>query len=387
MRRLVDYTKASLARRHGFLTGAKAEIQRENLNMACFASCITTTLLAVFLLVTPAIIPGWEPSVYHFAFLPVSVVFTVLTLTYRHFIPTPRYGTVIGIAFACALCTCTILIDALSEPIAPGSFIPLVFVTLPSLLVVRFAFSYGIIIFFDVLYWVLCVTFKNPYIAQYDVFQSLVSLAFSLCLAHLVMRYRINAWETRRRFEELSKRDTLSDIYNKRTLIEMAQAVIRAAGPVVSCALVVIDLDDFKGVNDQRGHYSGDTVLRDMARLLKEHFRSSDVLGRFGGDEFIVLMRGSLATHVVAAKLASLQQAFSDATEASVGARMTCSVGAIIAREQPVDFDSLFVQADDALYEAKRGQKGGVVIRDFRTLDASARGESAAAFGAVRNLP
>lgn len=387
MRRLIDYAKASLARRHDFLAGAREEIQRDNLNMACLASCITTTLLAFFLLVTPVIIPTWEPSAYHFAFLPVSIAFTALTLLYQHACPTPRYGTVIGLAFTCALCTCSILIDALSDPGAPGSFIPLVFVTLPSLFVVRFALSYSIIIFFDVLYCVLCVTFKNPYIAQYDVFQSVVSLAFSLCLAHLVMRYRINAWETRRRFEELSKRDTLSDIYNKRTLIEMAQAVIRAAGPVASCALVVIDLDDFKGVNDQRGHYSGDTVLRDMARLLKEHFRSSDVLGRFGGDEFIVLMRGSLATHVVAAKLASLQQAFSNATEASVGARMTCSVGAIIAREQSVDFDSLFVQADDALYEAKRGQKGGVVIRDFRTLDASARGESAAAFGAVRNLP
>lgn len=369
MRRLVDYMKASLARRHGFLTGAKAEIQRENLNMACFASCITTALLAVFLLVTPAIIPGWEPSVYHFAFLPVSVVFTVLTLTYRHFIPTPRYGTVIGIAFACALCTCTILIDALSEPIAPGSFIPLVFVTLPSLLVVRFAFSYGIIIFFDVLYCVLCVTFKNPYIAQYDVFQSVVSLAFSLCLAHLVMRYRINAWETRRRFEELSKRDTLSDIYNKRTLIEMAQAAIQAAGPAASCALVVIDLDDFKNVNDQRGHYAGDAVLRDMALLLKEHFRASDVLGRFGGDEFIALMLGSLPERVVNTKLLRLQHTFADATEASVGVRMTCSVGAVIAREQSVDFDSLFMQADNALYEAKRDEKGGIAIRNYCTLD------------------
>ncbi len=369
MRRLIDYTKASLARRHGFLTGAKAEIQRENLNMACFASCITTALLAVFLLVTPAIIPGWEPSVYHFAFLPVSVVFTVLTLTYRHFIPTPRYGTVIGIAFACALCTCTILIDALSEPIAPGSFIPLVFVTLPSLLVVRFAFSYGIIIFFDVLYCVLCVTFKNPYIAQYDVFQSIVSLAFSLSLAHLVMGYRINDWETRRQFEELSKRDTLSDIYNKRTLIEMAQAAIQAAGPAASCALVVIDLDDFKNVNDQRGHYAGDTVLRDMALLLKEHFRASDVLGRFGGDEFIALMLGSLPERVVNTKLLRLQHTFADATEASVGVRMTCSVGAVIAREQSVDFDSLFMQADNALYEAKRDEKGGIAIRNYRTLD------------------
>ncbi len=369
MRRLVDYTKASLARRHGFLTGAKAEIQRENLNMACFASCITTALLAVFLLVTPAIIPGWEPSVYHFAFLPVSVVFTVLTLTYRHFIPTPRYGTVIGIAFACALCTCTILIDALSEPIAPGSFIPLVFATLPSLLVVRFAFSYGIIIFFDVLYCVLCVTFKNPYIAQYDVFQSIVSLAFSLSLAHLVMGYRINDWETRRQFEELSKRDTLSDIYNKRTLIEMAQAAIQAAGPAASCALVVIDLDDFKNVNDQRGHYAGDAVLRDMALLLKEHFRASDVLGRFGGDEFIALMLGSLPERVVNTKLLRLQHTFADATEASVGVRMTCSVGAVIAREQSVDFDSLFMQADNALYEAKRDEKGGIAIRNYCTLD------------------
>ncbi len=372
MRQLIDRAKASLDRRHAYLKDAQQEIKRENLNMACFASCITTALLAIFLLVTPIIIPKWVPSVYHYAFLPVSIALTVLTLTYRRLSPEPKYGTVVGIAFVCALCTCTLLIDALSDPIAPGAFVPLVFVTLPSLFVIRFAFSYAILILFDVLYCVLCVMFKNPYIAQYDVFQSVVSLAFSLCLAHLVMGYRINDWETRRQFEELSKRDTLSDIYNKRTLIEMAQAALESAGPAASCALVVIDLDDFKGINDQRGHYAGDAVLRDMARLLKTHFRATDVIGRFGGDEFIALMLGPLPDRVVHMKLADLQHAFADATEASVGTRMTCSVGAVIAREQSVDFDSLFMQADNALYEAKRDEKGGIAIRNYCTLDKQA---------------
>lgn len=369
MRRLADYMKSDLARRRAFFRDAQEEIQRENLKMACFGSCITTLLLPVFLLVTPAIVPGWTPSVYHIAFLPVSVAFTAMLLLYRRFSTTQRLGTALGVAFACMLCTCTILIDALSDPVAPGSFIPLVLVALPSLFVMRFASCYSIVLFFDVLFCALCITFKNPYVAQYDVFQSTVSLAFSMSLSYLVMGYRINDWETRRRFEDLSKRDALLDIYNKRTLIEMARDAIQASGPATSCTLAIIDLDDFKGLNDQRGHYAGDVVLRDMARLLKCHFSTTDVLGRFGGDEFIVLMLGSLSERMAGEKLASLQRAFSDASEASTGSRMTCSIGAIISREQSVDFDSLFLQADKALYEAKGSVKGGIAIRNYCELD------------------
>jgi diguanylate cyclase (GGDEF)-like protein/PAS domain S-box-containing protein len=149
--------------------------------------------------------------------------------------------------------------------------------------------------------------------------------------------------------------DELTGLYNRRGFLMLAEQhmrLIKRGGPV--SILVSIDLDGFKGVNDVYGHAEGDVALRRVANVLRTAFRDSDILARFGGDEFVVLaldcgeMRDTLVERVVTALEA-------DNVRAARPYSLSLSIGT--ARFDPfarVPIDQLMAEADVKLYEAKR---------------------------------
>jgi diguanylate cyclase (GGDEF)-like protein len=156
--------------------------------------------------------------------------------------------------------------------------------------------------------------------------------------------------------------DGLTGLANRRhtedrLVSELARAE-RFGGPL---AIVVTDLDDFKAVNDVHGHPVGDTVLREFARVLAATVRDADVAGRWGGEEFLLVLPGTDAAG--AALLAERIRAHlahgSLLTPEGVPVRVTASFG-VAALEPGQDLETLVATADSALYEAKRGGKNRV---------------------------
>ena len=115
--------------------------------------------------------------------------------------------------------------------------------------------------------------------------------------------------------------------------------------------LFMLDVDDFKKINDTRGHDSGDHALQYVARCMKNVFRTSDILGRLGGDELIVYMGGTSSARLARQKadqlLALLQQGTQDVPP------MTVSVGIARFPADGADYDALYRAADQAMYQAK----------------------------------
>lgn len=162
----------------------------------------------------------------------------------------------------------------------------------------------------------------------------------------------------RRLIEELSaltRTDALTGALNRRAFDEdlaREAAMARRYGFPVSLAL--LDLDHFKGINDAEGHQVGDEVLRHFARLAREATRETDVVYRYGGEEFALLLPhtpldGALAT---ARRVVALAAA-TTATLGSRAVRFTCSAGVASASGTAVAPDDLVARADAALYRAK----------------------------------
>jgi diguanylate cyclase (GGDEF)-like protein len=151
---------------------------------------------------------------------------------------------------------------------------------------------------------------------------------------------------------ELSLRDPLTQLYNRRHLLACMDREIARARRGHSLSLVMLDLDGFKRVNDERGHLEGDEVLRKIAGALEGTVRFSDVLGRYGGDEFAVLLPDTDADS--AARVA--ERLVTAVREAGAENRVTASVGIAVATTND-DARSLQSRADEAAYRAK--QKGG----------------------------
>ena len=164
--------------------------------------------------------------------------------------------------------------------------------------------------------------------------------------------------------EQLTKRDGLTGLFNRHTFVEMTERELaRARRHGGATALLLLDLDFFKDINDTQGHPAGDAVLRHVAALLANTVRGTDLVGRLGGDEFIVLLvdTTSAAAHVVAEKLRQRVAAHPAVWQESTIAA-SLSVGlSTVAADQLASFESLYSDADAALYEAKRLGRNQVV--------------------------
>jgi diguanylate cyclase (GGDEF)-like protein len=156
--------------------------------------------------------------------------------------------------------------------------------------------------------------------------------------------------------------DGLTGIANRRGCEDaLAHEIARSDRMVAPFTLVVADLDDFKQINDMYGHDAGDDVLREFASVLRRTLRESDLAGRWGGEEFVLLLPGTdeeggaqLAERV---RSALRERSFHGRDGASFG--VTCSFG--VAQHRPGEEERrLFAQADRALYEAKRRGKDRV---------------------------
>lgn len=343
------------------------QIAMNNLRTLNKVTPLTFLLLAVFLLVTPFILPGWTPSVWHLAFIPATILLAAITFLYAwKGKESATIATALCVVYEVVLFAGIIAIDAPGTSTAPGSFLSMLCVIMPVLFTLPFWLTFALIGLAVFVFCAMAMAFKPPSIARYDVFEAVVSVFFALAVDALTTALRIRDYEARMKYKLLSTRDAFSGIFNKRACENAMVKYLRASAPKVRCAFLILDLDDFKHVNDTAGHLAGDAVLRRTGEMLQELFRSSDVIGRFGGDEFVVLAKGMISRDGVERKCRRIRESVAQFLPANAHIDASCSIGAVLVSDQDADYDSIFKQADAALYEAKKRGKNTHIIRKYR---------------------
>jgi len=192
---------------------------------------------------------------------------------------------------------------------------------------------------------------------------------FSVLVADITPRKRMEdaLRSATARLDMLSKHDALTGLPNRTVLADRLERAISLNTRYGSrCALLFVDLDGFKSVNDAHGHAAGDALLRLVANRLQRVVRRSDTVARLGGDEFVVLLSrledsqgaDEAARHV----LAALADEPFMLGEARVD--MTCSVGVAVFPEHGTTADQLAASADTAMYRAKRSGRNRFALAE-----------------------
>jgi diguanylate cyclase (GGDEF)-like protein len=170
--------------------------------------------------------------------------------------------------------------------------------------------------------------------------------------------------------DEQAHIDRLTGILNKISFEEYTKSCLEHELPTVPHVLILVDLDNFKGVNDTLGHAYGDKVLANVGRILMETFSESDYLGRIGGDEFCVLMntpapKGRSYREFIEEKCQALCEQFHNNYTGDDGKyKVSASIGAACFPECGRDFAELYAMADKALYSSKERGKDTYTIAE-----------------------
>ena len=170
--------------------------------------------------------------------------------------------------------------------------------------------------------------------------------------------------------------DPLTGLWNKKSLInKLGIEMERGKRHQQTLAVMFIDLDGFKKFNDEHGHLMGDKLLHDFTKILKECSRKIDIIGRFGGDEFIIIAPQTdiEGANNLAEKLRSATSEHEFlSSEIDVYTHISCSIG-ITIQEEDSNIDKLLVQADQALYASKNNGRNQVTSYTDLILEAPVR--------------
>ncbi|NQY93864.1 MAG: GGDEF domain-containing protein, partial [Campylobacteraceae bacterium] len=160
-------------------------------------------------------------------------------------------------------------------------------------------------------------------------------------------------------------RDGLTGLYNRKFLDEHSKKIIPyAKRENINIGVLMLDMDHFKAVNDEYGHDIGDKVLKELSRILEESVRESDIVVRYGGEEFIVLLVGISGVEdsmKVANKIRERVRENEIDVYAGAKLKKTISIGLSMFPEDSNTIEGVMKNADIALYEAKSGGRDKVV--------------------------
>jgi diguanylate cyclase (GGDEF)-like protein len=195
----------------------------------------------------------------------------------------------------------------------------------------------------------------TPAALQTDLANAACSWVLCVVFIAYLANIRLENLQAVRLFRARSETDRLTGLSNKAAAEQLCRMYL-SPGRATACALLLLDVDDFKHINDTLGHVAGDEVLHSVGRTLRALFREKDIVGRFGGDEFLVLMKDLADPDAAVRKADLVRERLADILPG--GRPLHCCIG--IAAAYPGDgqsFEGMLSRADTALYASKNGGK------------------------------
>jgi diguanylate cyclase (GGDEF)-like protein len=184
-------------------------------------------------------------------------------------------------------------------------------------------------------------------------------IALTVVLAALLATLAVHQWRTTRRMRKLAMTDELTGVPNRRSVLAQLDPLLTRSG--AGCAMLIIDIDHFKSINDQHGHPEGDEALKLIATTLRGEVREPAFIGRLGGEEFVVVLPGAGVeeAHRVAERFRE-QVMTLDTRRWLESKSITVSIGLTVAKASGDTSSTMLQRADAALYEAKRAGRNCV---------------------------
>lgn len=256
----------------------------------------------------------------------------------------------LALAFGIGLVMGTVLL----EDSTATTFCVLLF-ALPLLLIDRPMRMDAMILVSGIIFCGCSIYFKEPDISSIDVVNGISFMILSLFVNHAVLNVKLHDLANTRLIEAERDTDTLTRLYSRNATETCIQQYMSTRRELST--LMVIDVDDFKTVNDTMGHQAGDRALVEVAKSMRAVFRHADIVGRFGGDEFIAFLPDVGSVEKSREKVVSLHNKLEELSVQDGVGKITLSIGIAHFPNDALTYTDLFKKADEAVYQSKEKGK------------------------------
>ena len=333
------------------------EINERNLYMLR-KICMYISFVYIFVLIaTRILVPYFEFSKAHFLMFPLLTGFYFFNRYSRnnsHKLSTNIVG-VLCITFYFILAIILIMLDTSTTLMTSIFWLPMLLMIFPIFYIDRM-YKYGSFELIVIILYILQAKYTKPdAVVLRDVYLINVAYVLSMLEAHMVLEMRSRECLSAKELKRISSLDKLTHVLNKGALVAQIEDHLTMAPEEESVALCIIDLDNFKYVNDNLGHTTGDILLERVGQLLIENFRACDIIGRYGGDEFVVMMPIMNDLTILQMRCRAVQMFLTDFS-LTAGQSFSVSIGAVISGNIR-NYETLLKMADNALYRSKLNGK------------------------------
>ncbi len=340
------------------------EALQESNYESLFKSCLAYTVIYLFILCLGYLM--FDGLEFYPAYLLPPVILVLcrrLLVTLRDRLDT-SFQRVRGITFAYYLVInlCIVFVDVHIHEKESLTFLPILFLLLPMLYVDSFpvVFAMEMVFFAESLAAVIVMGRGLEQVAK-DSVAGIASLALAMfCYWGVLNAFAEHSLKEKSLKEEGST-DLLTGLLNKISFEREAKKFLSSRAPGESAALLILDFDNFKSVNDNYGHLAGDAVLCKFGSILKSNFWAEDIIGRVGGDEFMVMVTGSRSDETIAKHCDDVLHELYITRIDDIGG-FSCSIG-VGTDHARCEFKELYETADAALYVAKENGKAQYAFR------------------------
>lgn len=344
-----------------FVDSNKKKLAQDNLEVV--AGMLTFFLLMSVVFVAIALAFGTGDTSYFKFFPPIAILIVIFTVHY-YLIKDKTFS--FGVARCISLIIYGIIIltfsiaDIAIYKDSRAVFFPIALVLFSTLYIdylrVRLIFKLVIMIAFLIVDYKL----KTRLNFAYDVAVAVLGLLASYFSYASMISMSLSRREDSQQLVKKSETDLLTGLLNKVSFEEKCDEYLSKKMAGAKCTMFIFDLDDFKDVNDNYGHQTGDKVLKLFSEILKGYFHPDDLIGRIGGDEFMVLVLGDMPEGYTERRCRSVLHELKT-TQIDGASGITCSIG-IAEDTQRMTFKELYEKSDKALYKAKEGGKARYCI-------------------------
>lgn len=328
-------------------------IDKDNLYMLRRVCMYISMVYVLMFVIADIIMPNFKASGTFFLVAPLLIVYFFINKKIRDRnaeLSTHATGITCGIFYFLMVLIC-VAMDVFGNKNVQMIWTPLAFIVFPMLYIDKW-FKYAIEELVVILIYVPLGYFnKEIRLFRLDLHIMIAAYIIAMIIAHITLEMRSKAGLNMIELKKMSSIDKLTHVLNKGALLQKIDNYYLEKEAEAPSAMLIIDLDDFKQVNDNLGHNTGDLLLEKVGSLLISSFRVYDIIGRYGGDEFVVVMPNMTDPAILQLRCRTLQMFLAD-VQLGNGQPFSVSIGAVIDKGYHASQD-VFRIADDALYKSK----------------------------------